>query len=323
MDALTKRNHSNPCFWTAYWNEAYYEARITGCGEELEARKQPILALNVRANKIIPTIVDEVHVDKGMGVANIEPQSMKAFCKRHFPDRYEKFCREIDEHPDALLLDFENVFTGIEATPAYRTLHKVIEQQGLAGPEDKCNIACFIVLQQMRSHAILKSMIEAFEMVGIDKWEYFWMLKQCLGDRDSLFRMVNPIAISQWIVYRAVSHMFPLPDSPVLVNDGHIMVAISPRMLVEVNLRVRTSECSWIDKQGVHKSKLREYRRRAISNTFKELIFHDPDILRSWQETPEFRKRVSLIADAESYNTLVALDEKRQLLHINALGNAL
>jgi len=45
--------------------------------------------------------------------------------------------------------------------------------------------------------------------------------------------------------------------------------------------------------------------------------------LHCWQETPEFRKRVALISDAKSYNALVDLDGKQQILCINALGNAL
>jgi len=62
----------------------------------------------------------------------------------------------------------------------------VIRQGDLAGPWDKANIACFIVMQQIRSHAILTSNIEAFRLIGIEKWEYLWMLKRCIGNPDSL-----------------------------------------------------------------------------------------------------------------------------------------
>jgi hypothetical protein len=323
MDGLTKRNHSNPCFWTAYWDTTYYESRVAGRDPETEARRTPVFALNVKANKIIPTVVDDVHFDKGMGQDTISPEAMRGFCKRHFPDQYEKFCQDIADRPESLGIDFESVFSGLEGTPAYTTLQTVIRQGDLAGPWDKANIACFIVMQQIRSHAILTSNIEAFRLIGIEKWEYLWMLKRCIGNPDSLLRLVSPVANAQWIIHCTDSHTFPLPDTPVLVNSGRMMVALSPRMLVEVNLGVRTSEEQWITRRGIHKSKLREYRRRAISNTFKELIFHDQEVLHCWQETPEFRKRVALISDAKSYNALVDLDGKQQILCINALGNAL
>jgi len=79
---LTKRNHSNPCFWTAYWDTTYYESRVAGRDPETEARRTPVFALNVKANKIIPTVVDDVHFDKGMGQDTISPEAMRGFCKR-------------------------------------------------------------------------------------------------------------------------------------------------------------------------------------------------------------------------------------------------
>ncbi len=34
---LTKRNHYNPCFWTALWNESYYQQVVSG----IEGKKSP------------------------------------------------------------------------------------------------------------------------------------------------------------------------------------------------------------------------------------------------------------------------------------------
>ncbi|MFC1562753.1 hypothetical protein ACFL4Z_01735 [candidate division KSB1 bacterium] len=148
-------------------------------------------------------------------------------------------------------MDFEDILNGIEKTPAYQTLISVIEKEKLETVEEKANLSCFIAIQNIRSHSILKSMIEIEKEIGNEKFEYFWWLKNFLSDPFSLFKLVNPIACSQWIIYKTFEHTFPLPDSPILVRNGSIMVAISPRILIEVNFNIQKSENFWLEKDFI------------------------------------------------------------------------
>jgi L-amino acid N-acyltransferase YncA len=66
---------------------------------------------------------------------------------------------------------------------------------------------------------------------------------------------------------------------------------------------------------------MNEYRKRCISNTFKEIIFNDKAILEEWKKTSEFKKRMKLISNTKSYNKLVTEEENRQIWKINAFGN--
>jgi len=70
---LTKKNHYNPCFWTALWNIDYFNAFKNHCETKLLARNQKVFSLNIKADKIIPTTTENVHFEKHLGIAEITP----------------------------------------------------------------------------------------------------------------------------------------------------------------------------------------------------------------------------------------------------------
>lgn len=119
---FTKRNHYNPCFWTALWNEDYYNHFIAGCAQDDVPRQQQVYALNLRAGKILSTTVERVHFHKNLGVAEITPDSAKRFCARWYPEEYEPMAAYVAAHPEVLYLDFEDIFTGMETRAHYSAL---------------------------------------------------------------------------------------------------------------------------------------------------------------------------------------------------------
>lgn len=74
---LTKRNHFNPCFWTAFWNPDYYANVMAGSPCQLVARQQRVHVLNIKSGKIYEQTVDRVHYDKNLGIAEITPDEMR------------------------------------------------------------------------------------------------------------------------------------------------------------------------------------------------------------------------------------------------------
>ena len=317
----TKRNHYNPCFWTAVWNSAYYDAFINGSRGDLIPREQIVNALNVKSNKILVAKVDNVHFDKNLGVAEITSEGAKQFCKRHHPDKYESFCRESNEDEYPVYIDFEEILTHLEKMIPYRVLLDIIRRQDLANGHEKVFLASFVYLQLLRSHAIMNSMLEWNSELGIKKFEYFIMLKWGLSDSDFLYQAVAPLVFSRWTLYRTNVDTFPLCDSPVLVRPQSIMIAISPRLLLEISTSIPAEGDEWYVKDSVKNSKLVEFRRRTIGNTFREIIFDDKSMLEYWQGTREFRQRVETVQEMVSYNALVTREKNRELWLINALGN--
>ncbi len=319
---FTKRNHYNPCFWTAHWNPGFLSSVLDRKVNFSEARTQQVYALSVKSNKVFRTTVENVHFDKHLGVAEISPEDAKDFCRRNFPDRHDQFCEDMKNRPETLYLDFEDVLTGLEATPAYQTLLKVIARQRIDGPMDRGFLAGFVLLHHLRSHAILNSMIEFHGELGIKKFEYFWMLKHFLSNTESCFALVMTFAMGYWKFYRMYEDTFPLNDSPILVYPESIMVALSPRLLLEID---RTRPCphqEYAVTNYISSAKLDEFRRRTINNTFREIIFGHSSLLEQWQSSTEFAERHALMSNVSRYNAVVEQRGSRELWKINAYGGS-
>ncbi len=317
---LTKRNHYNPCLWTAFWNRDYYEAVLRGTSDDLTARDQDVYTLNVRADSIYSTNVNNVHFEKNFGVAKITQEAAKKFCKRHYPDQYEQFCRESKAAAYPVYIDFEQILEALEKTPAYQILPTVIKRQAIISAEEKAFLADFVFLQWLRNHATMNLMLESNADLGIDKFDFFITLKNWLSDPDASYSPIACIGLSLWTLYRTDKETFPLTDSPVLVNPDSIMIALSPKLLLEISPKIRSTDAIWKTKDHLDEAKLTEFRQRTIKNTFREIIFGDRETLEQWQSTQEFRQRVDAVK-SKKYKRLTAEKTKNELWLINTLGN--
>jgi len=318
---LAKRNHYNPCFWTALWNSHYYDRAIIGAPQPSPARVQRVCALSVKSGEIFHTTVDKIHYDKSLGVAEITREAAEDFACRHHPEYYQEFLRENADAEYPVFIDFEQILTEVEKMPPYQVLLEVAKRGRIRTPEEKAFLGCFVVLQLFRSHAIMNAMIEWHETLQRQKFEHFVTLKWLLGDREALFGLVQPIVACQWTLFATPSDSFPLCDSPVLVKPHSIMVALSPRLLLEIQPPFPAREDQWRVKKSIKRGKLTEFRRRTIGNTFREIVFGDSQFLAYWQSTCEFRDRVALLKDVRNYNRLVQAEGERELWQLNAYGN--
>jgi hypothetical protein len=242
--------------------------------------------------------VRELHYDKGLGVAEITPDSILRFSKRWFPSEYRKLEEYVQKSPETLYIDFEDTLTGIEEKGGYDALIEAVRIGGLSSVQHKGFLTCVIIIHALRSHEMMNAMVETTSIYGIDKWEYFWLLKNALGNPLVLARAVTPLAFAQWILYQTDEHRFPLCDSPVMVCENTLMVVLSPRLLLEINLNVKSPEDQWLHRDRISNSKFREFRRRSIMNSFKEIIFHDRAELEQWRQLPEYKARVRALGDS-------------------------
>jgi hypothetical protein len=288
---LTKRNHYNPCFWTALWNEAYYAAVVSGASDRPSPRSQRVHALNVRSGKVYLTAVENLHFDKNLGLAGMSPDGMKRFCRRWYPGEYDRVAAEIDRNPNPLVMDFENILTGTEKH-GYEHFVRAAKCGGFASTEHKTFVACSAIIHAMRSHEFMATMVAQTEANGSEKWEFFWSLKNLWADRLALTRASLPLACARWTLYRTDHHSFPLCDSPVLINPNSVMMVLTPRLLAEIDLTVQAPENHWAVRDGISTSKYREFRRRSIQNTYKDILFSQETELQDWQRQREFRSRM-------------------------------
>ena len=319
---FTKRNHHNPCLWTALWNGAFFETLVSGMGPTASARKQVVFSLNVRSSKIYETTVERVHFDQGLGFAEITPDAMKAFCRRWHPDKYDDMAKYVKENPESLFLDFEDILQAVEQIAGYKSLIEAARLGGISSPEHRGFLTCLLVIHAMRSYEMMQAMLDVTDSLGIAKWEYFWVLKNAWSDQALLAQATMPLASSRWTLYRTRIDRFPLCDSPVMIGPHTLMAVISPRLLLEVDLNVAGREDEWHVKEGISPSKFREFRRRAIKNSFKEIIFSNREELELWRNDPEFRSRVAMMSNFSERKTAIADAAARVVWAVRGFGKA-
>jgi hypothetical protein len=300
---ITKRTHYNPCFWTAFWNPDYYQSAMQGLNSDLKPRDQMVYSLNVKANKIYKTKVNSVHYEKNLGIAEITYEQALEFCKRNDPKDFNNFLKTSDRSQYPLFLDYENILTGLELTPAYQVLPDVIKRQNILNKMEKGFLADFIFMQLLRGHAIMSSLLEVNELNGIPKFEYFVKLKWILSSAEVTYPIVARIGLSQWIFYITEKDTFPLCDSPVLVKPNNIMIALSPRLLLVVLLDKASD--SWLVKEGIRPELFHDFKKRTLRNTFREIIFSDKHLLEKWQISRIFHQRVEKINKIKNYRELI------------------
>lgn len=317
----TKKNHYNPCFWTAHWNDAYYQEALSPSSKPLKARSQRVHVLSVRSGGCFEQTIENVHYDKLAARAEITREAAEEFARRYHPEKYERFLHENVTAPYPLYIDFENVFTALEGSPAYTTLLRVIRRQEVTSAEEKAWLACFVVFQLLRSHAMMNSMVEFHEQVGRPKFEHLVTLKWLLSDEEAMSAAMNRLVHAYWTLYVAPEPAFPLCDTPVLVSPTSTMVPLSPTLLLEILPRVPASQRQCRLDDHVPSRKSDEFRRRTIGNTFREIIFGSRPLLEEWRVSREFQDRVGQMKNAKSYDRLVAARGDQELWLVNAYGN--
>ena len=134
----TSRNHYNPCFWVALWNEAYFEAWQSGSAAALgRARAQAVWVLNLRSDRVYESSVEGVHYQKGFGVAEITAESMVDWCQRWHPAKAQELANYVRDNPDSLYLDFEPTLHGLERLNGYDAIMEAARHERILSAAHK------------------------------------------------------------------------------------------------------------------------------------------------------------------------------------------
>jgi hypothetical protein len=80
-----------------------------------------------------------------------------------------------------------------------------------------------------------------------------------------------------------------------MMDRDSLMAPLSPRLLLEIDLNVRRPEQYRRIRDDIPGHKLGEFQRRSIANTFKEIIFHDPQILEQWLSSDHAAARIAAL----------------------------
>ncbi len=287
---ITKDNHYNPCFWTAYWNSEYYFKKKNDPNFKGKAREQVIFSLNLKSNKILSTKVDNVFYEKGSGIARITKKEMLDYCKRNVPSEYQDVSDYYEKNPQDTFIDFENHFTGIENV-IRDVLESIIKTRNIKDISDKTYLSFIIFFQILRNHNTLKEFENYFDSKSLPKFELFINLKNTLSSNEAIWGLILPILSSKWTLYRLKRNRLPLSDNPVLIRPLHIFMALAPDLLIEIDLKKKVSVDNICKiSNNLSLLKLREFKKRTITNSSREIIFGDSRLLEKWQKSSAYKK---------------------------------
>ena len=287
---LTKKTHYNPCFWTAFWNHEYF---CHDYRDSVSAREQSIYSLNLKGNKILKTKVEKVFYEKKMGLLELKFDDYLLFTEKYFPQEYKRVIKDSDNFFCNYVIDNENFFSAIDDCHA-DFIRIVISKNNITTTEEKCKVALFIVDIMIRNHKNFERIRTTNKEANRTDADFFWHFREHLTNPKFLLCLASPLIGSKWVIYATQNFKFPLCDTPVLLTNTNLMFALSPKMLIEIDFRKISSPDSRCNiKKNISNIKYREFMRRTIQNTHREIIFGNEDILKKWKESEVYKNRIN------------------------------
>ena len=265
-----------------------------------EPRKQVVHSLNLYSGRIYPTTIERVHFQKGLGVAEITPESAVNYCEKWFAEKVAELKDYVATNPKNVYMDFEEILEGMEKQHAYQALMRAARIGNFESVSHKGFVACFLLIHAMRSIELMTTATRRAAANGMAKWEYLKLLRDTWCNPSALACAVLVPAFSEWTLWRTAEHTFPLCDSPMMLDRDSVMAVLSPRLLLDINLNVSRPESYWRIRDELPRNKLAEFRRRSIGNTFREIIYHDTSVLREWMKSEHAKRRMERLRDAKA-----------------------
>jgi hypothetical protein len=295
---ITKKNHYNPCFWTAYWNYEYYSQKLKNIEIKQKAREQKVVTLNLKSDIIIIQKTGQIFFEKNAGIADLFKDNILRFCQRSFPQKYDNLVQYFDKEPDNAIIDFENHFTEYENL--YKSeLEKTIITASIPNISVKTSLSFFLLTQLIRNHYSFNQIISLYESQVKSKFEFFIDIHNNFSNRDQLLKLLWPFLSSKWVLYKTSSYKFPLSDNPLLIRPFHIMIALAPDLMLEIDLKEKFGIemiCEYKDRISFHKYE--EFKKRTIENSSKEIIFGNEQLLLILQKSKTYKNHLSKIENA-------------------------
>lgn len=313
---ITKRTHYNPCFWTALWNQQYYEAVENQKHDSLRVREQKVYSLNLYNNEVHHKITDQVFFEKHLGLVSFNEKDIEQFIKRNYPENAEE--RKMSFEKEDLIIDFENLFTTLEESPAYLNLISLVKDKILKNLEEKGNIATFILVHNLRNHVLINSFVEFGKQIGSSKFEHLIHMKWMLQDFELMKNIISRYLIGHWIIFTS-NEPVPLIDSPICIKNGEILCVLNPYQVLLINLNNVTNQIEY--KTVDNYNQIKKFKNILISNTYREIVFAKEGQAEEWKKSTEWSERRNLILNKKSFSEIIAKRNNEEIWQINAYAN--
>lgn len=288
---LTIRTHYNPCFWTAYWNFEYKKRKLKNYEHQEDVRRLKIYCLNLKGDKILSTITNEVFYKKNLGLIPIEKLVNLPGINYKLMDDYEENGTVFDNNDSQFIWDFENFFTNMEDSYRY-LLEKFINEDFQITDRDKAELSFFILYQTLRHPNCLSQLQKTFEIDGYDKADLFNGIVNSITSSENLQKLIMPFCMPTWIIYKIQENTFPLSDNPILIDNQRLMVALAPNILLEFDMKENISKIHpCIIKSSITQNKIDEFFERMLASFTNEIVFGEKEILNKIKNSNKYLEK--------------------------------
>lgn len=315
---VTKRTHYNPCFWTALWNHEYYKAVENQEHDSLPAREQKVYCLNLYQNEVRQISTNQVFFENNLGLVKFDEKDIEQFIKRNYPEHAKE--RKFLIKKGDLLIDFEDLFSFLEESPAYKNLISLVKDKKINSLEEKGNIAAFVLVHNIRNHVMINSLIEFGEHLGSSKLEHFILMKWMLQDFEWMKNIISKYISGHWTLY-TFKKSIPLTDSPIINDNGEILCVLNPYQILSIRLKKRTNQIQY--KTVGNFCQRKRFQKKLISNTYREIVFTNESQAEKWKNSKEWNRRRNLILKKKSFSKMIEKKGGDELWQINAYANKL
>lgn len=290
--SITKKNHFIPCFWSAYWNYEYLSLKRENSNHQSSARNEKVFVLNIKNNSIFNKKTEDIFFEKNAGIAIITPEAALNYALKNAPETYEDVKKKYNTD---VTLDFENHFTIMEQ--CYKGgLEELVLTNDFIGDEQKAQLCSLLFYQILRHPNLLNPIEKMFKQHGMEKFEMFYSLKEKMSSIEELAKLSIPFVFPKWKIYKLKKNVFPLSDNPILIKNESLMVALAPNIMLEINLKENTNIIQpCIIKKRISYFKKREFIKRTIISSNKEIIFGDVELLEKIKKLKVYIKHSVII----------------------------
>ncbi|WP_458626470.1 hypothetical protein [Winogradskyella sp. PC D3.3] len=292
---MTINTHYNPCFWTAYWNFDYLKRKRINPELKENVRKKELFVLNLKSDKIYTDVTKNVFYKKKLGLATITKEGALGFTKRSFPEELKSIEERYEKDDSEMTIDFENYFTMMEESFKFH-LEELITENKPVTDHEKAHLTFFILFQALRNPNSLDDMTNIFKTNGMEKFELFVSIRNKISTPIGLAELTAPFSVPTWNIYKLDKNIFPLGDNPILAKNGHLMVAISPNIMLELDMKEKCKKVNPVFiKTRIPYFKKKEFIKRTILNSSKKIIFGEEKMLEQIKKSRTYKKHLKLI----------------------------
>lgn len=233
---------------------------------------------------------ENIHFRKNLGIAELQKDKVLEFCKRHYPDQLEEFKKDLEKDDGEYIIDFENLFTGLEKVPIYTSVLDCIKTGIIIDDQQKAWMSTFLTHHVLRSPRYLEALIEHNRKEGIEKFETLITLKWSLSGKVFLTPEIMSVYSKQWTLYKLDNMLLPLSDFPIIGTPSCLFAPLSPNFLLMVT--PKPAQGLGINYESRIPSNLyNQFLRATIQKTDMGLIFAEEKYLLKCKKTKWWHKR--------------------------------